>query len=199
MNFKITTAAVLAIAGAAAAAPFSVSGTVDFGGPGNAGAPLTVGGGIISVPATPQYAGPGNTGIAIAPNAFGPSMPTLTAGSPGFSLTSFEGGYFMDAPVNSGTTLDGRDGVFLMHLIGDFSSVSISSVFVEITDGNGTSNVNFTDFNLAGDGGSAAYELVIYQPNRTIGEAQIWVVYIPSPASAGLIGLAGIAATRRRR
>jgi hypothetical protein len=200
MNIKITIAAVLAIAGAAAAAPFSVSGTVDFGGPGNAGAPLTVGGGIIGVPASPEYAGPGTTGIAIAPDASGPSMPTLTAGSPGFSFTSFEGGYFMQAPVASGTTPDGFDGVFLMNLTGDFSSVSISSVFVEVSDANGTSNINFTDFGTFGDGGSSNYQLVTYQPDaRIVGGAQIWVVFIPSPASAGLLGLAGLAASRRRR
>lgn len=198
MNIKITIAAVLAIAGAAAAAPFSVSGTVDFGGPGNAGAPLTVGGGIISVPASPEYAGPGTTGIAIAADANGPSFPTLTAGSPGFSFTSFEGGYFMDDPVISGITPDGLDGVFIMGLSGDFSSVEVSSLFVTVTDADGTQTLEFTDVTLTA--------------GRTAGLAYLWVTkdldggyalglydVVPSPASAGLLGLAGLAATRRRR
>lgn len=201
MSIKFTCAAVLAVAGAASAAPFSVSGLVDFGGPGNAGAPLTVGGGIITfTPGVPEYMGPETTGVAIAPDADNPSMPTLTAGSPGFSATSFEGGYFMDAPVDSGFAPDGRDGIFLMNLTGDFSTVSITDVNIEITDDNGTSTINFSDFGVAGDGGSAQYELLTFQPDgRVLGDVQVWVVYIPAPASAGLIGLAGLAAIRRRR
>jgi hypothetical protein len=201
MNFKITSLTVLAVAGAACAAPFSVSGLVDFGGPGNAGAPLTVDGGVIGfTPGDNTYNGPGTTGVAIAPDTDAPSDPTLTDGSPGFSPLAFEGGYFMDEPVMSGTTPDGRDGVFLMNLTGDFSSMSITDVNVEITDVSGTSTINFTDFNAAGDSGSASYELVNYQPfGRTVGDNQIWVVFIPTPGAAGMIGLAGIAAMRRRR
>ncbi|MFU8830240.1 MAG: hypothetical protein ACNA8P_12515 [Phycisphaerales bacterium] len=197
MRIALTSAAVLAIAGAASAAPFSVSGLVDFGGPGNDGAALTVGGGIVAfVPGVNEYLGPGNTGAAIAPDSDNPSSPMFTPGTPGFSSSGFEGGYFMDAPVMSGIAPDGRDGVFLMALYGDFNSVNITDVNVEITDANGTQNLNFTDF---GPGGSASgYELVIFSDNRVVGEALIWIV-IPTPASASLIGLAGLAAMRRRR
>lgn len=201
MRIHTTALAILALSGAAMAAPFSVSGLVDFGGAGKAGAPLTVGGGIIAFdPGQTDYMGPGTTGIAIAEDANSPSSPILAQGSPGFSFTKFEGSYFKQAPVNSGLTPDGREGVFLMGLYGDFSSVSISSVFVDITDQGGTQTINFTEFGMAGNGGSASYELIAYQPgSRIVGEAQIWVVYIPSPASMGLMGLAGVAASRRRR
>lgn len=191
--------AVLALAGTALAAPFSVSGTVDFGGPGNAGAPLTVGGGIVAfTPGVNDYAGPGFTGAAIAPDSDNPSSPMFTPGTPGFSFGGFEGGYFMDNPVASGFAPDGRDGVFLMALYGDFSSVSITSVNIEITDANGTQIVNFSDFGLGGNGGTSQYELVIFGGNRTVGEALIWLV-VPTPGTVGLVGLAGVAAMRRRR
>ncbi|MCR9215711.1 MAG: hypothetical protein ACFHWZ_08495 [Phycisphaerales bacterium] len=201
MSIKIASLAVLAVAGAASAAPFSVSGLVDFGGPGNAGAALTVSGGVIGfTPGLDTYAGPGSTGVAIAPDADNPSTPTLTAGSPGFSFGGFEGGYAMSSPVASGFAPDGRDGVFLMNLVGDFSSISISDVNVEITDGNGTSTINFTDFDTPGNSGSASYELAIFDEfGRTLGGKQIWVVFIPTPGAAGMIGLAGLAAMRRRR
>lgn len=195
MTFRISCLAMLAVAGSATAAPFSVS-SVDFG-LGNAGAGLTVTGGTISFNTpTDTYLGLGITGVAIADNNFDESTPTFMPGSPGFSLGGFEGGYFMESPVANGLTPDGREGVFLMSLIGDFTDMSVTSVDIEITDANGTSTVNFSGFDVP----SGGYELVTYSAyDRTVGGKQIWVASVPTPGTAGILGLAGFAATRRRR
>ncbi len=195
MKIRMTCLAVLGVAGAACAAPFSVS-SVDFGLASNGAGLVVIDGEVSFNTPTDTYFGLGTTGVAIADNNIDDSSPSFTFGSPGFSLGGFEGGYFVESPVTNGLTPDGREGVFLMSLMGDFSDLSASSVDIEITDANGTSIVNFSGFGVP----SGGYELVTYGAfDRVIGGKQIWVAFVPTPGAAGILGLAGLAAIRRRR
>ncbi len=206
---------VLALAGAASAGSFFVQGAVDFGGPGNFGSPLTVDGTLTSGFISQWVGNPTESGIAISSSSAAPSngLPAETPGAPGFGASSYTGAYFIAGGVPSGTTPDGKDGVFLMNLVGDFTSVAVSSVNVligEDTDASGgpdlIQNINFSALETggtpknAGESYALGQDYLIRVYDGSAGNKEVWLVQdIPAPRAVAAFGVAGLAATRRRR
>lgn len=192
MNKLSAVAAVLAFAGVASAAPFAINGAVDFSGGTVAGglgdaisydgaANLAFFGGLLNVGALGSFEHSGVTVGGIPSVAFAP-------GSAGWAGGQLAGAWFNSAgaPVQS-TTLGELDGIQIANFDSGLSNIQVGAAFIQI-DG-----VN-TEFNGLDTG-------EVYQLTLVDGQfgTELWVVNVPTPGAAGLLGVAGLAAVRRRR
>ncbi len=192
-----------------------VAGAVDFGGPGNFGSPLTVDGTLSSGFISPWLGDPTVSGVAISSSSAAPSngLPAETPGAPGFGPSSYTGAYFIAGGVPAGTTPDGRVGVFIMNLAGEFTSINAPNVNIlvgEDTDGDGafdvTENLNFSGLGTAGQALDGTYDLDFggfplgIEPFAGVaGNTELWLVTIPAPGTAAPAVAAGGALLLRRR
>ena len=207
MKKILSTAAVLAFAGSAFAGSFAVDGSADFANgevAGGVGAGLVLEGsaeylffgGLLNVGAFDS--GFVHSGAFISTpdgSAFGASAAD-TAFAPGGSqgANSFNRAWF--AAAEGGTPSAEVGGFQSVHLayfdpgVTGFSLAQGGDAAVQI---NGVNEfVNFDAPNANG------YQLVAI-PNDTYGGNNVYVSLIPTPGAAGLLGLAGLAAVRRRR
>lgn len=206
MKKILATAAVLAFAGSAFAGSFVVNGSVDFGSnsvPGGLGSDLTFDGDANLVPGgfgTPAGIWNGNadqTGVTIASPDFSTVASTSFApGSTGFYDGGYSGAWFNSngGEIPSGLTTLGGLGEGNAVLLGNFdagvSNLSFESAWIQIDDVNN----EFTGFGVMNDNGYA----IVLTDNDGGGQT-MWVTDVPTPGTAGLLGLAGLAAVRRRR
>ncbi len=211
MKKILATAAVLTFAGSAFAGEsmaFNVNGSVDFaggtvaGGLGSAlfydGTPNLVPGGFGS-PAGIWNGNDAQTGLTIASPDFSVVASTSFApGSAGFGNGQYAGAWFNSngAVVPSGM-VSLPEGNFQAVLLGNFdggvSNLAFESAWVQID----SVNMEFTGFDVLNDNG---YSLTLTTDSAS-GATKLWVLNgaIPTPGAAGLLGLAGLAAVRRRR
>lgn len=154
----------------------------------------------------------------IAMDSNGRSTGTYTSSAPGGSTPGFSstaghfpdtstltGGYFTGGGVPSALGSGGFEGVFIGQVTTD-GVVDAPNVRVNTSgDVNGTTSLS-ANSDVNGGEGPAVNGLVLWiicRPDPSIGpgwyDCEIWVCQVPTPGAAGLLGLAGIAAVRRRR
>jgi len=207
MKKIFATAAVLAFAGAASASPFIVNGPVDFSGgtvAGGNGSALTFDGTADLVPGgfgTPAGFWNGTlaqTGVAIATPDFSTVAAVANApGSAGFTDGQYAGAYFNSQgfQIPSGPiTVDGNsfDAVLLGNFDSGVSNINFEIAFVDVS----SNTMPFNGFDALNEFG---YSLTLV--DNGAGGNLMYVIngVIPTPGAAGLLGLAGLAASRRRR
>jgi hypothetical protein len=205
MKKILATAAVLAFAGSAYAGSFVINAAVDFGGvAGGIGAPITYDGTPNLVPGgfgTPAGIWNGNnaqTGVAIASPSFDSVASVAFApGTPGWGGGQFSGSYFNNAatPINSGAaSFEAGDfqAIILAHFDAGVSNINFDIARVTV---NSIDQIFNGLDSLSADGFS-----ITVQPNPGGGSTMYLINgLIPTPGAAGLLGLAGLAAVRRRR
>ncbi len=220
---SITAVGVLAIAGSAMAAPFSIAGA-QIGASGNLATPdifpgtpavflLGAGGGVFWDSPAINAATPGAQGsnlIGAHPGAFpgsldaagGPAsagVGALVAATDAFSApgdTAFNVGWTIPNPaahVASGVDANGFNSVWLGRIAGDNLEVSVLQA---IFSDNVSLNV---DFVLDGDGVDTAAGTLFAVSVPFDGGFDIILTDAPAPGAAALLGLAGVAGLRRRR
>jgi hypothetical protein len=208
MKKILATAAVLAFAGSAFAGSFAVNGAVDFAGgtvAGGLGSALTYDGTPNLVPGgfgTPAGIWNGNdtqTGVSIAsPDFSSVAVTAFAPGSAGWGGGQYAGAYFNSAgaAIPSGP-VSLAEGDFQAVLLGNFdsgvSNINFETAFIQI-DG---TNRQFNGFDALSPDGNYSLTLT----TDSAGATKMWVIngVIPTPGAAGLLGLAGLAAVRRRR
>lgn len=204
MKKILATAAVLAFAGAASAGSFTVNGAVDFGGgnvPGGIGAALEWDGNANISPAGGQwFTFLGNfSGFRLATPGDG-GVETAFAGGSVFTATQFSGAAFSSsgASIPSGTIeIDGQSfqAVQLAHFDSGLSNFRLAD--------NGFASIQIEGVlrDLAIDADAGSGFSLTFAPNPATGGTFMYVIsgVIPTPGAAGLLGLAGLAAVRRRR
>lgn len=207
MKKILSTAAVLAFAGSAFAGSFAVNGAADFSNgevAGGVGAGLVLDGtasylffgGLLNPSAFDS--GFNHSGAFISTpdgSAFG-APAEATAFAPGGSqgANSFNRAWF--AAVAGGTPsadVNGFQSVHLAYFDAGVTGISLAQGGDAAIQINGSNEfVNFDAPNANG------YQLVALE-NSTYGGTNLYVSLIPTPGAAGLLGLAGLAAVRRRR
>lgn len=189
-------ALILAAAACAGAEPFKVQGAVDMGGIGSNGDRLFG-----------DFADPGDPINPVVPPEFGPTFNGTDPVTGGVVMTptSFTGIYFATGGVHSILSPGGRDGVEIFRggFGADYSLEGVIRVLIRDADG-ADINIEFSGMNtdaivvgvIQGDGVlDQPYQLKQYDA----GFRSLWVEAIPGPGAAGVLVLAGVMGSRRRR
>jgi MYXO-CTERM domain-containing protein len=199
----------LLVPGALAGSGFGVDGAIDFSDgtvPGGLGSALTFSGepnltpGGFARPAGIWNGDPNQTGIAIASADFSViAHANLYFGSVGWTDGAFRGAYFTydmagpgipSAPLSIGS--ESFEAVFLANFDAGVSNIDFETAYIYIDGFNqrfeGFDNINDAGYSMTLTGGDG-------EPT------QMWVIagVVPTPGAVGLLGLAGFAASRRRR
>lgn len=215
MKKILATAAVLAFAGSAFAGSFAVTASADFGGfqvDGSQGSALAWDGvATYADPIAPAFSptffnfGINHSGARIAtPNSeIGGSVISGTAFAPGGSqdgdtythawYTVVEGGT-QSAMVDFGGTMYPAVQLFVFQPgLSNFRLDGQAGATARIGLDGSNDFVNFDEPSARG------FQLVVAPSPEGDGYQTLYVALIPTPGAAGLLGLAGLAAVRRRR
>nr|AQQ75100.1 hypothetical protein [uncultured bacterium] len=189
-------AAVVALAGSANAAAFAIAGAIDMGGPGGNGQPINGDfAGIATFLPAAQLGGANQVGARIGANL----LPTFVPGTfAGTTSTHFLGVYFLTGDQATSVNPGGNDGIQIFN-VNSPAGFDAPAIRVFIRDAGVGHNLEFNGLenpvsqSVLGAALSQSYQLKFYGNT-------LWVeAAIPTPGAAGLFGLAGLAAARRRR
>ncbi len=214
MKKILATAAVLAFAGSAFAGSFAVTASADFGGfqvEGSQGSALTWDGAANFQDAqAPNFNltlfgfGIAHTGARIAtPNGtIGGSVISGTAFAPGGSQDSSSFTHAWYTVVEGGTQSAMVDFGGTMYPAVQLMIFQPGITNIRLADEGGTARIgldgsnDFVNFDAPSERG---FQLVVAPSPEGDGYQTLYVALIPTPGAAGLLGLAGLAAVRRRR
>lgn len=196
---RLASILICSVVAGAHAEGFRVQGMVDMGGVGGNGDALFG-----------DFADPGDPVNPVVPSAFGPTingMDPIITGT--MTIASFTGNYVKAGGADSILTPGGRDGVEIFRggFGADYSLGGVIRVLIRDSDGDDL-NIEFSSLNtdavlvgfVHGPVGSdqvlsQAYQLKQYDA----GFRSLWVEAIPAPGAAGVLVLAGMMGSRRRR